>query len=64
MKTQCYYCSSTTNSCTDIESETCEKYNPTFNPEAHSSLIIDFDVVETIEEAAQQFEITCFGNKD
>jgi hypothetical protein len=26
------------------------EYNPTFNPEAHSSLIIDFDAVETIEE--------------
>ena len=27
-----------------------EEYNETFNPEAHSSLIIDFDKVETIEE--------------
>lgn len=27
-----------------------EEYNETFNPEAHSHLIIDFDKVETIEE--------------
>lgn len=34
-----------------------EEYNETFNPEAHSSLIIDFgkdDVIETIEEAADK----------
>lgn len=31
------------------------EYNPTFNPEAHSSLIIDFDKVETIEEAAYDY---------
>ena len=30
-----------------------EEYNETFNPEAHSSLIIDFDKVETIEKAAE-----------
>jgi len=32
------------------------EYNPTFNPEAHSSLITDFgkdDVIETIEKAAK-----------
>lgn len=32
-----------------------EEYNETFNPEAHSSLIIDFDKVETIEEAAEKY---------
>ena len=33
----------------------CEQaYNETFNPEAHSHLIIDFDKVETIEEIAQR----------
>ena len=31
-----------------------EEYNETFNPEAHSHLIIDFDKVETIEEIAQR----------
>lgn len=31
-------------------------YNETFNPEAHSSLIIDFDKVETIEEAAEKYQ--------
>lgn len=31
-----------------------EEYNETFNPEAHSSLIIDFDKVETIEEAGNK----------
>jgi hypothetical protein len=30
------------------------EYNKTFNPEAHSSLIIDFGAVETIEEIAQR----------
>jgi len=32
-----------------------EEYNETFNPEAHSHLIIDFDKVETIEEAAENY---------
>ncbi len=40
-----------------------EEYNETFNPEAHSSLIIDFDAVETIEEAALKLvpkSLACF----
>lgn len=37
--------------CTAEEMELVSEYNETFNPEAHSSLIIDFDKVETIEEA-------------
>lgn len=41
----------------------CEQaYNETFNPEAHSSLIIDFDKVETIEDAGNTFEKVCFGD--
>ena len=32
------------------EVELVTEYNETFNPEAHSHLIIDFDKVETIEE--------------
>lgn len=35
-----------------------EEYNETFNPEAHSSLIIDFDKVETIYEAAEKLHPT------
>ena len=31
-----------------------QEYNETFNPEAHSSLIIDFDKVETIEETGNK----------
>ena len=41
-----------------------EEYNETFNPEAHSSLIIDFDKVETIEEAAYDYtESIMFSHK-
>lgn len=40
-----------------------EELDPNFNPEAHSSLIIDFDKVETIEEFAKTFEKVCFGDK-
>ena len=35
------------------EVELVSEYNSTFNPEAHSSLIIDFDKVETIQECAK-----------
>lgn len=37
-----------------------EEYNETFNPEAHSHLIIDFDKVETIEEAAEKYCIISY----
>ncbi len=37
------------------EVELVSEYNKTFNPEAHSSLIIDFDKVETIEEASVNY---------
>ena len=41
-----------------------EEYNETFNSEAHSSLIIDFDKVETIEEAAYDYtESIMFSHK-
>lgn len=53
-----------------------EEYSSTFNPDAHSSLIIDYDKhesllieaiennkVESIEEAATIFEKVCFGDK-
>ena len=41
-----------------------QEYNETFNPEAHSSLIIDFDKVETIEEAAYDYtESIMFSHK-
>jgi len=33
-----------------------KEYNETFNPEAHSSLIIDFDKIETIEESAKNYD--------
>jgi hypothetical protein len=40
----------------------CEQaYNETFNPEAHSSLIIDFDAVETIEEVAHKHDKYMLG---
>lgn len=37
------------------EVELVTEYNETFNPEAHSSLIIDFDKIETIEEAGEMY---------
>jgi hypothetical protein len=40
------------------EVELVTEYNETFNPEAHSSLIIDFDKVETVYEAAEKFHPT------
>lgn len=51
------------NTFTPEDLEHYEEYNKTFNPEAHSSLIIDFDKVETIEESAKTFEKVCFGDK-
>ena len=42
------------NTFTPEDLEHYEEYNETFNPEAHSHLIIDFDKVETIEEIAQR----------
>lgn len=46
-----------------------EKYNETFNPEAHSSLIIDFDkheslLIETIEEASRNYRNAFEGVQD
>ena len=41
------------NTFTPEDLEHYEEYNKTFNPEAHSSLIIDFDKTETIEESAK-----------
>jgi len=43
------------NYCTAEEMELIEKYSETFNPEAHSSLVIDFDAIETIEEMVEKF---------
>ena len=40
----------------EIWKKETQEYNETFNPEAHSSLIIDFDKVETIEEAAEKYQ--------
>ena len=52
------------NTFTPEDLEHYEKYNETFNPEAHSSLIIDFDKVETIEEAAYDYtESIMFSHK-
>lgn len=41
-----------------------EKFNPTFNPEAHSHLIIDFEQIETIEEAAKKVYPFCYIEND
>ena len=48
----------------EIWKKETQEYNETFNPEAHSSLIIDFDKAETIEEAAYDYtESIMFSHK-
>jgi hypothetical protein len=45
----------------EIWKKETQEYNETFNLEAHSSLIIDFDAVETIEEVAHKHDKYMLG---